>query len=321
MSADKTSFRSPVIAYAFNDNLRKHIEAHWSKPTIIDYTKDRKPWDIPPEADLLMSFHAGWTEAPAEAPPGWPFNLRQIQVLTAGVDKYPDWALNAVPTICGRGVSAVPIAEYAVTAIVAYDKKWSQLATMKKGDPNPDMLRISNRSVGLVGVGAIGREVAIRANAFGMTVRGYTRSGRAPEGVPVEMVGSLEELMATSDHVLIATPLTPETRGMISAGVLAAAKPGLHFINVARGEIVDQDALLKALDDGRIGFATLDVTTPEPLPDGHPLEQHPNVLITPHISWLTEENFDRLTDKVMEDLDRYARGEPPVNVVDPSAKY
>lgn len=322
MNAQAT--RSPVIAISgslFTDKLIPHVRAHWSKPTVIEYMKERDAWDLPPEADLFLAFHAGWEKAPKQAPAGWPHNLKQIQVLSAGVDKYPDWFFGKAPVTCGRGVSSVAIAEYAMTAIVAREKRWVELARLPKGQPSPVLRGIAGKSVGLIGVGAIGRGVASRALAFGMNVLALSRSGKAPDGLDVEMTQSLEDLMSRCDHVVVAAPLTAETTGLLDQTAFRAARPGLHLVNVARGEIVDNDALLAALDDGRVGFATLDVTAPEPLPDGHPLSSHPNVMVTPHISWMAEDNFDKLVDKVMRDLDRYVNGEPPLDVVDPAAKY
>ncbi|MBX3530663.1 MAG: hypothetical protein KF849_08650 [Rhizobiaceae bacterium] len=268
-----------------------------------------------------MAFHAGWDKAPSEAPEGWPYNLRQIQVMSAGVDKYPAWFFGKVPITCGRGVSAVGIAEYTMTAIAAREKRWVELSRWRKGEKSPTLRGIAGKTLGLLGLGAIGGAVARRALAFDMKVLAFTRSGKTPEGLDVEMTADLAELMARSDHLVVAAPMTPYTNRMLDASAFAAAKPGLHLINISRGEIVDNEALLRALDGGVVGFATLDVTAPEPLPDGHPLAAHPNVMVTPHISWMAEDNFERLLAKTMRDLDRYVRGEPPLDLVDPDARY
>lgn len=310
-----------MVAFSFMDALRDRVIAHPSAPVVLDYTKTAKPWEIPAQAELLMAFHAGWADAPKQKPAGWPHNLKQIQVLSAGVDKYPAWFFEDVVVTCGRGVSAIAIAEYAVTAILCRDKQFIALASPGSANAKPVLKGIAGKTIGLLGVGAIGSAIARRALAFDMRVLAYSRSGKAPEGLDITMMDSAEAMVAECDHLVIAMPLTPQTRGIVGTALLAAAKPGLHIVNVARGEHVDNAALLAAIESGQVGYATLDVTDPEPLPDGHPLSRHPNVLITPHISWMAEDNFERLVAKVYRDLERYNGGLAPLDVVDPTAGY
>ncbi|MGA1860645.1 NAD(P)-dependent oxidoreductase [Azospirillum sp. 11R-A] len=120
---------------------------------------------------------------------------------------------------------------------------------------------------------------------------------------------------------MLALPLTAATRGLVGAGLLAQAKAGLHLVNVARGALVDQDALLAAIDSGRIANATLDVTDPEPLPAGHPFYRHPAIRLTPHVSWSAPDFDRRLADRILANLDAYARGEPLRDVVDAATGY
>ena len=307
---------SPTIAYSFNSplpfvgRLRAKLAEHPSAPHIIDMSNDGPAWGVPPEADFLICAFTGWDLAPAEKPAQWPHGLRHIHVLNAGVDKFPAWFFDDVPVTCGRGVSSVAIAEFVMAAVLGREKKLVELSRRGAGDPLPGIRGVAGKTIGLVGAGAIGRAVAERALSFGMTVLATTRSGRAPEGLEVEVV-SIEDLMRRSDHVAICAPLTEATRGLFDARLLGLAKPDLHLINVARGEIVDQDALLAALNDGRLGFATLDVTVPDPLPAGHPLAGRPDTMITPHISWMAEDNFERLVAVTLDVVDCYARGVEP----------
>lgn len=307
---------SPTIAYSFNSplpfagKLRARLAEHPSAPGIIDMPDDRPAWEVPPEADLLICAFTGWDLAPAEKPAQWPHGLRHIHVLNAGVDKFPDWFFADVPVTCGRGVSSIAIAEFVMAAVLGREKKLVELSRRGSGDPLPAIRGVKGKTIGLVGAGAIGRAIAERARAFGMTVLASTRSGRAPEGLDVEIV-PIEDLMRRSDHVAICAPLTEATRGMVDAGLLALAKPDLHLVNVARGELVDQDALLAALEENRLGFATLDVTVPDPLPAGHPLLGRADTMITPHISWMAEDNFDRLVSVTLDVLDCYWRGVEP----------
>jgi phosphoglycerate dehydrogenase-like enzyme len=137
----------------------------------------------------------------------------------------------------------------------------------------------------------------------------------------VEIVRDLPELMASADHVVVAASLTPATRHLIGRDALAAVKRGAHLVNIARGGLVDQDALREALDDGRIALASLDVCDPEPLPAGHWLYTHPKVRLTPHISWSMPGAIAGLVDTFVENLHRWLRSEPLVRIVDISQGY
>ena len=135
------------------------------------------------------------------------------------------------------------------------------------------------------------------------------------------MAGSLHEVLAGSDHVVVSAPATAATRHLIDAAAFDALKPGAHLVNVARGALVDQDALLAALDSGRVATASLDVVDPEPLPEGHPLYAHPGVRLSPHISWSAPDTMDRTVALFAENLRRYRAGRPLQGVVDPIAGY
>ena len=131
----------------------------------------------------------------------------------------------------------------------------------------------------------------------------------------------LPELLAESDFVVLAAPLTDDTRGLIGEAAIGQLKPGAWVINVARGELVDERALVRALRDGRIGGAVLDTFREEPLPATSPLYDQPNVILTPHTSWSSTRVLDRSVGLFCDNLRRYAAGEPLVNVVDPTAGY
>jgi phosphoglycerate dehydrogenase-like enzyme len=180
---------------------------------------------------------------------------------------------------------------------------------------------LEGKTLGLIGAGAIGVEVAKRADAFGMRVIGVRRSATAGDDGPIQLVPTLRDLLAQSDHAVVAAPLTDATRGLVGREALAAAKPGLHLINVSRGQIIDDDALLEAIRAGRVGGATLDVTHPEPLPAGHPYYACPEVWITSHISWSSENGDERIAAKLLDNLDRHLRGEPLIDVVDATRGY
>jgi phosphoglycerate dehydrogenase-like enzyme len=135
------------------------------------------------------------------------------------------------------------------------------------------------------------------------------------------MVPTLAEALDGADHVVIAAPLTGATRHLIDAGALAQMKPGVHLVNIARGRLVDQDALRVALDDGRVAMATLDTVDPEPLPAGHWLYEHPKVRLSAHISWASHLGVHSTVDLFVENLHRYAAGQPLADIVNPDEGY
>jgi phosphoglycerate dehydrogenase-like enzyme len=302
---------------------------------------DVPAWDRAADVDILFTGpRNGWRHAPATAPAGWPGRLKWVQVASAGIDYFPPWLLQVPQVTCSRGVAAVPIAEYVLTALLTHQRTWDTLPVTGAGPWRETFARVDQhlpgtlqgQSLGIAGYGAIGREVARRAQALGMQVTVLRRGGASVQAVEwVESAGhgetgvrsasSIEQLLAASDHVVLALPITPQTYHLINAATLAYARPGLHLVNIARGALVDQEALLHALDAGSVGGATLDVTDPEPLPDGHPLYRHPRVRITPHVSWAAHGAAQLTAHKFVANLARHVAGEPLEDVVDGARGY
>jgi phosphoglycerate dehydrogenase-like enzyme len=137
----------------------------------------------------------------------------------------------------------------------------------------------------------------------------------------VKRVGGFADLLAGSDHVVLAMPLTEETRGIVDRSALRAARPGFHLVNVARGALIDDAALIEALDADSSAAATLDVTSPEPLPANHPFYRHPSIRLTPHISGSCEDGEERLSAFLARNLSRFVRREPLEGIVDPTLAY
>lgn len=183
---------------------------------------------------------------------------------------------------------------------------------------------VGGATVGIVGYGGIGRAVARKMAALGSRVLAVRRHEPAvsPKGIKV-VAGKqgLNQVIAESDYLVLAVPETPRTRDMISRKRLATMKPGAVLINVARGRLVDEEALLDALAGGRLRGAGLDVFRKEPLPEGHPFYSHPRVIMTPHVSATTRRFWDRETDLITENIGRFVRGEPLRNLVDKQAGY
>jgi phosphoglycerate dehydrogenase-like enzyme len=246
--------------------------------------------------------------------------LRWVYSASVGVDFYPSWMLDAPMVTCGRGVASDEIADYVIAAIYAHAKDLQRVTVRSRADCQPASLgRVAGSTVGIIGYGAIGRAVAVRAAALGARVVATRRRPGLEPGV--RLLDSVAAVVAEADHIVIAVPATTETRGLFDADLLRRAKPGAHLINVARGSVIDQAALIDALDSGPLDFATLDVTEPEPLPEGHPLYTHAKVRLTPHVSSNYLLVRDRLADKIIGDLSRFARGEVPSDVVDRALGY
>jgi len=249
--------------------------------------------------------------------------IRWVHVLAAGVDGFPLDVVGDRVVTCSRGASAPAIAEFVLAAMLAFEKRLpdSWIVAPPPAWNVADLGGLAGRRLGLVGIGAIGAEVARRALAFDMDVSAFRRRPD-PVGVEgVERAATLEGLLGDADHVVVAAPATPATHRLFDAGAFAALKPGAHFVNVARGTLVDQDALLEALDAGRVALATLDVCDPEPLPADHPFYGHPKVRLSPHISWSAPATVRRTFGLFAENLERFRSGRPVSGTVDLEAGY
>jgi len=312
-----------VIASQMEADFNAGLAAHPVGPRVIAVPEDA-PWEAAEEADILLVRPSpAWRGNHHLArPAAWPGRLRWVYSASAGIDFYPPWLLDAPLVTCGRGVASDEIADYVIAAIYARAKNLDAVTVHARADWRPAMLgRVAGSTVGIVGLGAIGGAVAQRAVALGARVVAVRR-GAGPAAVAgVELLDSVESVVAEADHIVIAVPATLATRGLFDAAMFARAKPGAHLINVARGSVIDQEALIVALDAGQLDFATLDVTEPEPLPDGHALYTHPRVRLTPHVSSNYLMIRHRLSEKVAEDLRRFARGEAPSDIVDPVRGY
>ena len=282
------------------------------------------PDALPDAAEILVAapFRKAGGLLPPKPPAGWPFDLKWIQLVSVGIDFYPDWLFRGPVVTSARGSSAVALAEFALAAILASAKRLPDIWIDSAGKWAPQPLKlIQGTTLGLLGFGAIGEALAPRAQALGLDVIALRRSDQ-PFPVPgVRRAESLAELFAVSDHLVLAAPATDETHHVINRGTLAHAKPGLHLINIARGALIDDDALLEALDDGRVDQATLDVTYPEPLTPGHRYYTHPRVRLSPHTSVHTPDTRINLAAQFAENLARYRTGAPLVDIVDVARGY
>jgi phosphoglycerate dehydrogenase-like enzyme len=278
--------------------------------------------------------------------------LSWVHSATSGVERAltPSALERGVVVTNARGVFSRPIAEYVVMMILAVSRRLPQLLELQRERTWQPLegTELRDVTVGIVGLGSIGRAVGALATAFGCRVVAIRRRGEAGDGstaatgpaadgggdadasdrplgeMMLDRVGgpeTLPELLAESDFVVLAAPLTPETEEMINAETLAMVKPGAWLINVARGRLIDERALIRALRDGQLGGAVLDTFRDEPLPPMSSFYDLPNVIVTPHTAWSSGRVLDRSVELFCDNLRRFAVGEPLLNVVDPSAGY
>jgi phosphoglycerate dehydrogenase-like enzyme len=312
-----------VVASQFDEEVNDRLRALGLGIDIITAPEDA-PWSLAGEADVLLIRPAPvwFSNVPIPRPGNWPGRLKWVFSASAGIDWYPPWLLDAPILSCGRGVFSAEIADYVIAAIYLQTKNLEAVRARSLAEWNYAPLgHVAGSTVGIIGLGSIGMEVARRALALGTNVIATRRGARPSEIEGVSLVDDPAAVAAAADHIVIAVPLTAATHRLVDAHLLDQAKPGAHLINVARGGVVDQDALMAALDAGRLGFATLDVTDPEPLPDGHALWTHPRVRLTPHISTNYTTVLHLLFAKVANELARFARGDMPTDIVDPARGY
>ncbi|HEX6886603.1 MAG TPA: 2-hydroxyacid dehydrogenase [Candidatus Nanopelagicales bacterium] len=242
--------------------------------------------------------------------------LRTVQALTAGVEH----VLPAIPqgvTLCNAaGVHDASTAELAVGLTLASLRHLDEFArAMPEGRWAYDRFQaLADKRVLIVGFGSIGRAIARRLAGFECEVVAVARSAREVEGVAVHAADALPHLLPTADVVILIVPLTEATRGLVGAEFLARMRDGALLVNVARGPVVDTEALVAACATGRLR-AALDVTDPEPLPSEHPLWRTRGVLISPHVGGNTSAFLPRARRLVAEQLTRWRAGEPLANVV------
>ncbi|GAA0905176.1 D-2-hydroxyacid dehydrogenase [Pseudonocardia zijingensis] len=228
--------------------------------------------------------------------------------------------LERVTFTTSAGVHGGPLAEYALFGLLAGAKNLPRLQADATRHLWPDrwlMGQLREQTVLVVGLGGIGSEVARLLAAFGTRVIGTSRRGEPVDGV-AELVhpSELADVVGRVDGIVVTLPGTTATKGLVSADVLAAVKPGATLVNVGRGTVVDEEALVQALRDGRIGFAALDVFTEEPLDPASPLWDLPNVVISPHNATLTPAEGRRIAELFADNAGRLLDGRPMRNVVD-----
>lgn len=246
-------------------------------------------------------------------------NLRWFHTMSAGVDSpvFSSFTDRGVRLTTSSGSSAAPIARTVMMYLLALTR---DLPAMIRSQDRAEWnwhrwAELEGRRIAVVGWGPIGQEVARLAAAFEMHPTIVRRAPHGDEPYPVRTLADLEQVADDHDVMVVALPLTPDTAGIVSADVLAALGPRGLFVNVGRGELVDQPALATALIEGRLAGAGLDVTDPEPLPADDPLWAAPNLILTPHNSGSTDGTGRRAADAFLANLERWVSDDDLVNEV------
>ncbi|MFL5653727.1 MAG: D-2-hydroxyacid dehydrogenase [Ktedonobacteraceae bacterium] len=284
-----------------------------------------------PEAEIICSYWmpANWRQL---AP-----HLHWLQCSGAGVDGLlPTGVLDAdsgVIVTTATGVHATTISEYVFGSILMFNRNWPEMVRLQDRHVWPRSAswynlgarELVDQTVGIIGLGHIGRRVAQLARAFGMHVlathRTVSNGEKDPDVDQLYPMEQLQELLCLSDYVVLAVPLTQETEKLMGEAELRVMPRNAYLVNVARGRVVDEEALIRALQERWIAGAGLDVTEEEPLPANSPLYSMPNVILTPHISGLSAHYDKRLTALFAENLQRYRSGQPLRNRYDPERGY
>jgi phosphoglycerate dehydrogenase-like enzyme len=310
-----TAVLSTLIRPLVEHRLPPGIEPHW-------FATREEALELAPLAEIGwfdMYSHPDMAEAVRRAT-----KLKWLNSIYAGLDFLPLGVLveRGITVTNGAGINAITIAEYVVMGMLTTAKGYREVVRAQDRREwlmdSPGKRELAGSKALLLGYGAIGQLIKPRLEAFAVEVTVVRRS--AGEGVLTP--DQWRAKLGAFDWVILAVPATPETDGMIGAAELAAMKPDAVLVNIARGAVVDQDALIAALEAKRIGGAFLDVTTPEPLPHEHPLWGLDNAHVTMHLSGRAQtQMFARSAERFLDNCRRYLAGEPVAPVFDPARGY
>ena len=304
------------------------IRQRWPQMRVVhlpDY--DRLPQELP-DTDIFIGFSLRAQQL-AQAK-----KLKWIHSTATGVAQlmYPELRESGIVVTNPSGIFSVPMAEHVMGAMLALARNFpdtvryqdqSCWAQQHLWDKPQHLTELHGQVLLIIGYGSIGRELGKRAHAFDMRVWGVTRSGRgdATHAQRIIAAPQLDEVLPEADYVVLAAPETPETQHLINAARIAKMKRGARLINVARGSVLDETALLCALQQDKLAGAVLDVTGTEPLPPDSPLWKAPNLFITPHTSAISDRLWIRETALLMDLLERWFEGRELLNQVDFAKGY
>ena len=303
--------------------MAEGIRKRWPEMRVVhllDYTHLAEEL---PDTDIFVGYSLRAEQLKIAA------KLKWIHSTAAGVLQlmYPELRESSVLVTNPSGIFSVPMAEHTMGMLVALARNFPDCVRHQDSahwgqqeiwDKPQHLTELNGQMLLIVGFGSIGHELARRAKAFEMRVWGVSRSGKGDGSLAerVVPVSQLHEVLPRADYVVIAAPETPETRRLIGAAELARMKPGARLINVSRGTLIDEAALIRALNEGQLGGAALDVAETEPLPKKSPLWKAQNLFITPHTSAISDRLWDRQARMLMDLLERWFDGREMFNRVD-----
>ena len=316
--------RTIVVRAMLEERYLQQLRERFPDTTFVSATEDAAFADALPEADAIIGGAALSDEELATAK-----RLRWVQVTSAGVEGWltPALAEHPLKLTNFSGVAAPNIADHVLAMLYAFARGLPELLDRQRrkewSDEEPTTFEPAEQTLVILGLGEIGEELAKRASGIGMRVLAMQRNPEEPpEGVD-ETVKSdeLPDLLREADHLAITLPLTEKTKGMIGAEELALLRPSAYLYNIGRGPIIDQDALIAALQSGKIAGAGLDVVDPEPLPADSPLWELPNVIITGHHAAATPRLWERGIVLLEDNIARFLDDTELRNKVDTKAGY
>jgi phosphoglycerate dehydrogenase-like enzyme len=321
----------PITLLVTADPKAEYLKALDRLPSdtrIIASADPAKLAEAAPEADVILN---GEFKDPRLLQSTFPLatRVRWVHNLSAGVEHVlsPEIIASPVPLTNGRGVFRRPLAEWAVGAMLHFLYDYRRLVRQQEAGvwADFDIEELGDKVIGIVGYGEIGRAVAERAKPFGCKIVALRRKPENSAGDSLidraYAPAQIDEMLAVCDFAVAAAPLTPETRGLIGAAQIAALKSSAVVINIGRGPVIDEAALILALESKKILGAALDVFTVEPLPPGHAFYRLQNVLLSPHSADHTAGWRDRAVQCFLDNFARFVKGEPLENVVDKYAGY
>lgn len=302
-----------LIPHRYDRNARETLAVRFDELDDASVTVATTP------AETLSGIETATAALSPSVPAEWlerQSNLEWVQGTTAGYDHFDVEALEEAGIVLtnATGVHGQPIAEWALGAMLgierelfaAHDRQRDGVWLRESGG------ELASKTVGIVGLGAIGGRVAELASAVGCRVVGTKRDpSTAPDAVDeVYPAEDLDEVLHQTEYLVLACPLTEATRGLIDRDAMRTMPSDSVVVNIARGDVVEEDALVESLQQGRIAGAALDVFSTEPLPDASPLWDLPNVLVTPHVSGSTPHYYDRVAEIFIENYEHLAAGDP-----------
>lgn len=330
MSTPRAIALTPILSARYRPQDLAAIRAAAPGARLVSLSREGLADGPLDDVDVLL---LGWLAADAydrllvRAP-----DLRWVHSAAAGVERLltPAARARGLTITNARGVFSRPIAEYVLMMVLAVNRRLPQLlelAAERTWQPLEGR-ELGDTTLGIIGFGSIGREIAAMAAPFGARILATRRSATPrpgepppPPGVQVGGPESFGDVVAASDFVVLSLPLTPETEDLVDDRVLGLMKRTAWLVNVARGRLIVEAALLRALRDGTIGGAVLDAFREEPLQPDSPYYGLSNVIVTPHTSWSSSRVLDRTIELFADNLRRHAAGEPLLNAVDPGAGY